>query len=78
MVDKQTLIDQFSSMFPGYAIEEYDDGFKLLRKDGIITEDGTEDVWIATVYEMAELFMLMEVNRQIVNERQLTEDVKES
>lgn len=65
------LISEFGSMFPGYKLEKSDDeGFKLLRVDGIETEDDKEDVWIATVYEMGELFMLFELNRQIVNERQ--------
>lgn len=67
---KETLIAGFSTMFPDYRLEESDDeGFKLLRINAIRAEGGREDVWIATVYEMGELFILMELNRTIVNER---------
>lgn len=67
---EEKLIKEFSSIFPGYRIEKSDDeGLKLLRVGSIETEDDSEDVWIATVYEMGELFMLFELNRQIVNER---------
>lgn len=67
---KGKLVKEFSDMFPGYKLEKSsDEGFNLLRVDGIETEDGKEDVWVATVYEMAELFALMELNRKIVNER---------
>lgn len=67
------LISEFSEMFPGYRLEPTPgESFKLLRINAIETEDTKEDVWIATVYEMAELFMLFEYNRHVVNER--TED----
>lgn len=65
------LIEEFNKSFPGYRLETSDDeGFKLLKIDGITNDEGSEDVWIATVYEMAELFTLFEYNRLIVNERQ--------
>lgn len=68
MEDK--LISEFSSMFPGYRLERSDDeGLKLLRVGGIKTEETIEDVWVATVYEMAELFSFMEMNRRLVNDR---------
>lgn len=68
---KDKLIAQFGDMFPGYRLTNADDGgLKLLKVGAIVTEDsGTEDEWIATVYNMGELFLLMEYNRQIVNER---------
>lgn len=69
-MNEDKLLAEFGSMFPGYRLEKCDDqGYKLLRDNAIKTDEGTEAVWIATVYEMAELFKLFEVNRQIVNER---------
>lgn len=66
---EEKLLAEFGMMFPGYHLEPYDNGFKLIRDKAIETEETIEGVWIATVYEMAELFRLMEYNRQIVNER---------
>lgn len=64
------LIEEFGFMFPGYRLQRSDDeGYKLLRDHAIETETGKEAVWIATVYDMAELFMLFELNRKIVNDR---------
>jgi hypothetical protein len=69
------LVNEFSDMFPGYSITPTDDeGFKLVRYNAIETEDGKEGVWIATVYDMAELFMFLEFNRKIVNSRSLDGD----
>lgn len=68
---EEKLLASFGQMFPGYHLEPFDNGsFKLIRDNALKTEDYTEGVWIATVYEMAELFRLMEYNRQIVNERE--------
>lgn len=67
---EEKLLAEFGTMFPGYHLEPYDDGFKLIRDKAIRTEEAIEGVWIATVYEMAELFRLMEYNREIVNKRQ--------
>jgi hypothetical protein len=67
---EEKLVKEFSEIFPGYRVEKSDDeGFKLLRTNAITTDEGREDIWIATVYEMGELFVLMDLNRQIVNER---------
>ncbi len=67
---EERLLAEFGDMFPGYHLEPYDDGFKLIRDKAIETEEYIEGVWIATVYEMVELFRLMEYNRIIVNERE--------
>lgn len=57
---EEKLINEFGVMVPGYRLEKSDDeGYKLLQIDGIETEDGREDVWIATVYEMDELLTLL-------------------
>lgn len=68
---EEKLLAEFGQMLPGYHLEPSgDDGFKLIRDNAIETEESVEGVWIATVYEMAELFRLMEYNRQIVNKRE--------
>ncbi len=72
---EEKLLAEFGQMYPGYHLEPAGDGgFKLIRDAAIRTEDGLEGVWIATIYEMPEFFVLMEYNRKIVNERVKAQD----
>lgn len=64
--NKDELLKQANNQLPnGYKIVlAEDDSFKLLKIDEIETEDGTEDEWIATVYDMGSFTRFIAENKE--------------
>lgn len=74
------LQDTNDNIIKGWAFRAEDGGesFKLLKLDAIESEDGTEDAWVATVYDMASFmeFMTGEAAASPSKEANLDKDTK--